>query len=67
MRKATVTGTFVSALEDEFSEIRITAINSIVKLGNQNKNFANESRELLFYLLNDESDLVRIKTLQGLD
>ncbi|EAS04834.2 hypothetical protein TTHERM_00467840 (macronuclear) [Tetrahymena thermophila SB210] len=59
-------GAIVHLLEDEFNEIRKSAIDIIQNFGQQSEQFGKESRDILFYMLNDENDSVRIKAIQGI-
>lgn len=51
-------------LEDEFNEVRMSAIDIIGNFGRLSESFARESRDILFYMLNDENDAVRIRAVQ---
>ena len=62
-----VIGCIHHALEDELPEVRISAIKALETLGKiltVEKN--HDIKELLLYFLNDDFDLVRIKSLQSL-
>ncbi|PVU95936.1 hypothetical protein BB561_001477 [Smittium simulii] len=59
-------GAFVHGLEDEFQEVRISAIDSIYVLSKQNTEFASKSVDFLIDLFNDSSDIVRLKAIQVL-
>jgi lysozyme family protein len=56
--KNNINGVLIYALEDEYFEIRLAALNAIYTLGKANKHFAKEVRDLLFHILNDENDQV---------
>jgi len=46
--------------------VRIGSIGSIRDLADSFPDFAREARDILFYMLHDESDLVRIAALEAL-
>ena len=46
--------------------MRLAAICAIRNLGNKKPKFAIECQDLLFYMLNDENDQVRIQAIESL-
>lgn len=59
-------GAFVHGLEDEFLEVRTTALTSICKLARKNSFFANQCLDFLVDMFNDEIEDVRLKAIQVL-
>lgn len=59
-------GAFVHGLEDEFYEVRKSAISSLRALIDLSAKFAGEALNLLMDLLNDPSMAVRLETLETL-
>ncbi|KAI3923152.1 hypothetical protein MKW92_050507 [Papaver armeniacum] len=57
-------GAFVHRLEDQISEVRRSAVNSLGKLIAFSLQFANVAFSLLMDMLNDHSMVVRLQTLE---
>ena len=61
-----VVGAFLHGLEEEFSEVRIATIDTLVRLSGFSKKFDVNALDLLMDMLNDDSTEVRMHTLHGL-
>ncbi|KAK9102154.1 hypothetical protein Sjap_019408 [Stephania japonica] len=59
-----VAGVFLHGLEDEFSEVRISACTSLGRLSIISVQFANGALDMLLSLLNDDSMAVRLQSLE---
>ncbi len=59
-------GAFVHALEEEFAEVRLAALESICELSLKSKAFASDALEYVADMLHDESSDVRLKTIHCL-
>ncbi|XP_020526247.1 protein SIEL isoform X3 [Amborella trichopoda] len=59
-------GAFIHGLEDEFFEVRRAACVSLVRLSSLSRRFAHDALNLLMDMLNDDSMVVRLHTLQAL-
>ncbi|GLJ23248.1 hypothetical protein SUGI_0439750 [Cryptomeria japonica] len=59
-------GAFLHGVEDEFFEVRVATIHSLVRLSGFSKQFADGALDLLMDMLNDDSLEVRMHTLHGL-
>lgn len=59
-------GAFLHGVEDEFSEVRIATIDTLIRLSGFSKKFADNALDLLMDMLNDDSTEVRMHTLHGL-
>ncbi|KAK9168024.1 hypothetical protein Syun_000164 [Stephania yunnanensis] len=59
-----VAGVFLHGLEDEFSEIRISACKSLGRLSINSVQFANGALDMLLTILNDDSMVVRMQSLE---
>ncbi|KAK9159201.1 hypothetical protein Scep_005775 [Stephania cephalantha] len=58
-----VAGVFLHGLEDEFSEVRISACISLGRLSINSVQFANGALDMLLAILNDDSMVVRLQSL----
>ena len=56
-------GAFVGALEDEFQEVRLAAIQSICSLSLLNRGLQEIATDFLFDMFNDEIDAVRVASI----
>ncbi|XP_077987926.1 integrator complex subunit 4-like [Glandiceps talaboti] len=59
-------GAFVHGLEDEFLEVRTTAIDSLCELASQSPSFAHQSLDFLVDMFNDEIESVRLNAISSL-
>ncbi|XP_042419054.1 protein SIEL-like [Zingiber officinale] len=59
-------GIFVHGIEDEFYKVREAACRSMGKLSISSAQFANEAINLLMDMLNDDTEVVQLQTLQTL-
>ncbi|XP_072398264.1 integrator complex subunit 4 [Diabrotica undecimpunctata] len=59
-------GAFVHGLEDEFLEVRSTAVESLCQLSISNPHFANMALDFLVDMFNDEIEDVRLKAIDSL-
>eukprot|EP01132_Coremiostelium_polycephalum_P007935 gene7935-9761_t len=61
-----VIGAFIQGLEDEFYEVRSSAIDSMCELSVRNNEFAQKNIEFLVDIFNDEIESVRINSIHSL-
>ncbi len=54
-------GTLIHLLVDEFREIRINCLIAIREFSQKSQDFAEKVRVILFQILNDDDDLVRLE------
>ncbi|KAL3848604.1 hypothetical protein ACJMK2_019453 [Sinanodonta woodiana] len=59
-------GAFVHGLEDEFAEVRNTALDSLCELAAQSANFARLSQDSIIDMFNDEIESVRLNAINSL-
>lgn len=59
-------GCLIYLLEDEKMEIRIKTVEILKKLSRYSQNIDQEIKELLYDMLNDENDKVRIKAVNAI-
>ncbi|XP_067013887.2 integrator complex subunit 4 isoform X2 [Anabrus simplex] len=59
-------GAFVHGLEDEFQEVRISAVDSLCQLSLNNPQFAQMSLDFLVDMFNDEIEEVRLRAIDSL-
>lgn len=59
-------GAFVHGLEDEYFEVRTSAINSICEISKRTPRFGRDAVELIVDMFNDEIEIVRINSLYSL-
>jgi len=58
-----ITGIFAHILEDGICEVRCETIKCLGVITQQNKEFLQACRDIIFYMLNDEDDVVRINVI----
>lgn len=61
-----ITGVFAHILEDGVIKVRCSAILCIGEIVKQSKEFLQSCRDIIFYMLNDEDDSVRINVIRVL-